>query len=102
MFVTLKISWNERSININEWISIYARERIRVCFLLNPSIIPPNTGAKIVLKYLTAPYKPNTKPEFVLVIITQGIIRISILEAKPINKSEIHNFLKFSFLSCPG
>ena len=70
--------------------------------MLNPSIIPPITGAKIVLKYLTAPYIPYNNPEFVLVIITHGIIKISMLEAKPSNKSEIHNFLKFAFLSCPG
>jgi len=39
---------------------------------------------------------------FIASPIKFDIVKISILEAKPINKSEIHNFLKFSFLSCPG
>ena len=67
-----------------------------MCFLLNPSITPPITGAKTVLKYLAAPYIPSNKPEFVLVIIIQGIIKTSILAANPRNKSEIHSFLKLN------
>ena len=62
----------------------------------------PNNGAKNVLKNLVAPYIPSISPEFVLVIITQDIINISILSADPIKISENQSFLKSVFFSWPG
>ena len=62
----------------------------------------PNNGAKNVLKNLVAPYIQSISPEFVLVIITQDIINISILSADPIKISENQSFLKSVFFSWPG
>ena len=62
----------------------------------------PNNGAKNVLQNLIAPYVPSISPEFVLVIIIQDIINISILSADPIKISENQSFLKLVFFNWPG
>ena len=62
----------------------------------------PNNGAKNVLQNLIAPYVPSISPEFVLVIIIQDTINISILSADPIKISENQSFLKSVFFSWPG
>jgi hypothetical protein len=85
-----------------ECMIIYDLDRDNVVFLLKRSMILPNNGAKNVLKNLVAPYVPSISPEFVLVIITQDIINISILSADPIKISENQSFLKSVFFSWPG
>ena len=85
-----------------ECMIIYDLDRDNVIFLLKRSMTLPNNGAKIVLKNLVAPYSPSSNPEFVLVIITQDIINISILSADPTKMSENQSFLKYVFFNCPG